>query len=117
MSDAILGASSSRWGAALLGFKVGGELGRILRVAEACALCVGAWGLWNLRAWARVAAMGYLALVILSFLFLGVGGGRDRAAWTMLWQITIVPFATFCYMFLHGGRRYFKTASPTPILR
>jgi hypothetical protein len=51
--------------------------------------------------------MAYLGALILSFLFLGVGEASDRAAWTLVWQITIVPFATFCYMFLHNGRRYF----------
>lgn len=99
-----------RWGgahAALIGLRFEGPLGRVVRVLESCALCAGAWGLWRLRPWARIAAMGYLALVILSFLFLGVGTGRGRAAWTLLWQVTIVPFATFCYMFLHNGRRHF----------
>lgn len=114
ISSVVVGVSSSGWGAALLGFHVPGDLGRALRVVEACALCVGAWGLWYLRAWARVAAMGYLATVIVSFLFLGVGSDSDRATWTMLWQVTIIPFATFCYMFLHGGRRYFSAESPTP---
>jgi ABC-type Na+ efflux pump permease subunit len=100
--------------AALLGLRFGGSLGRLLRVLEACALCLGAWGLWNLRSWARTAAMVYLAAVILSFLFLGAGSGRDRAAWTLVWQITIVPFATFCYMFLHNGRRHFGREKPAP---
>lgn len=93
--------------AALLGLRFDGDFGRVLRVLESCALSIGAWGLWKLRPWARLAAMGYLAAVILSFLFLGVGAGHDRATRTLLWQITVVPFATFCYMFLHNGARYF----------
>ena len=112
MLSAIAGAPSGGFRGALLGLRFGGELGRVIRVVEACALCVGAWGLWNLRPWARVVAMGYLALLILSFLFFGVGAGSDRATWTLVWQITIVPFATFCYMFLHNGRRYFGAESP-----
>lgn len=85
------------------------RLGAAGGLLESVALCVGAWGLWTLRPWARVAAMAYLAAVILSFLFWGVGVGSDRAAWTLVWQLTVVPFATFCYMFLHNGRRYFGT--------
>ena len=107
MVDVIAGTPSDGFHAALLGPRVGGDFGRVVRAVESCALGVGAWGLWKLRPWARVAAMAYLAAVILSFLFLGVGVGSDRATWTLLWQITIVPFATFCYMFLHNGGRYF----------
>jgi hypothetical protein len=107
MLGAVAGTPVAGAHAALLGLRFDGDFGRALRVLESCALCLGAWGLWNLRPWARLAAMGYLAAVILSFLFLGVGTGRDRATWTLLWQITVVPFATFCYMFLHNGARYF----------
>jgi hypothetical protein len=83
MLSAVAGAPSGGFRGALLGLRFEGELGR-----------------------------GYLALLILSFLFFGVGAGSDRATWTLVWQITIVPFATFCYMFLHNGRRYFGAQSP-----
>jgi hypothetical protein len=113
--DAIAGDPAAGSRAALLALRLGGgEFGRVVSITEACALCVGAWGLWNLRSWARIAAMAYLAAVILSFLFLGVGSGSDRATWTLVWQITVVPFATFCYMFLHNGRRYFTATEPAP---
>lgn len=102
---------------ALVGRRFGGDLARLLPVVESLALCAGAWGLWNLRPWARVAAMAYLAAVILSFLFLGVGTGHDRPAWSLLWQVTIVPFATFCYMFLYNGRRHFGADARGPQLR
>jgi len=103
--------------AAALGRRFGGDFGRLLGVVESSALCAGAWGLWRLRPWARVTAMAYLAAVVLSFLFFGVGTGRDRATWSLLWQVTIVPFATFCYMFLHNGRRYFGAQEGAPKLR
>jgi len=103
--------------ATLLGRHFGGDSARLLPVAESFALCAGAWGLWKLRPWARIAAMVYLAGVILCFLFLGVGTGRDRAAWSLLWQVTIVPFATFCYMFLYNGRRHCGVDKEAPQLR
>lgn len=112
MWSAIAGETPAHGPTAQLGLlRFGGDAGRVLRAAESIALCAGAWGLWTLRPWARLAAMGYLAAVILSYLFLGVGAGRDRAAWTLVWQVSIVPFATFCYMFLHNGRRYFAAAN------
>ena len=114
MLDAISGAPSAAFRGALLGLRVGGELGRVVRIVEGCALCIGAWGLWKLRRWARGAAMAYLGAMILSFLFLGVGTDSDRATWTLVWQITIVPFATFSYMFLHNGRRHFEAGTPAP---
>jgi hypothetical protein len=111
--DVIVGDPAARSHAALLGLRFGGNAGRLVRAIEACALGIGAWGLWHLRPWARVGAMSYLAAVILSFLFLGVGTGSDRAAWTLVWQISVVPFATFCYMFLYNGRRYFGAGDDT----
>lgn len=113
MLGALAGAPVAGAHAALLGLRFEGDFGRALCILEASALGVGAWGLWNLRPWARLAAMGYLAAVVLSFLFLGVGTGRERATWTLLWQITVVPFATFCYMFLHNGGRYFAARQET----
>jgi hypothetical protein len=96
----------------LLGFEIPTSLamaiGWILAVAEPGAYLATAVGLWRLRPWARVVAMAYLAWVIVSFLFFGVAAtdGR-RATAVMLWQISVVPFATFCFMFLYNGARYF----------
>jgi hypothetical protein len=117
MLDVVAGDPAARSHAALLGLRFSGDAGRLVRAVEACVLCVGAWGLWHLRPWARVGAMSYLAAVILSFLFLGVGTGSDRAAWTLLWQVSVVPFATFGYMFLHNGGRYFGAGNGAASVR
>ena len=92
----------------LLGFEIPTPFAWILAVAEPAAYIATALGLWRLRPWARVVAMAYLAYVIVSFLFFGVAAtdGR-RATAVMLWQISVVPFATFCFMFLYNGARYF----------
>lgn len=92
----------------LLGFEIPTPLAWILAVAEPAAYIATAVGLWRLRPWARAVTMAYLAYVIVSFLFFGVAAtdGR-RATAVMLWQISVVPFATFCFMFLYNGARYF----------
>jgi hypothetical protein len=92
----------------LLGIDVPAPIAWILAIAEPGAYLATAVGLWRLRPWARVVTMGYLAFVIVDFLFFGVAAtdGR-RATAVMLWQISVVPFATFCFMFLYDGARYF----------
>jgi hypothetical protein len=78
---------------------------------EIALLLTGVWGLWRLRPWARIGAMSYLAAVILSFLFFGVASSEgSRAAWTLVWQVSMVPFATFCFMFLYNDRRRFEAS-------
>jgi hypothetical protein len=82
---------------------------------EAVALTLGSVGLWRRRLWARTATMAYLAAVIVSFLFFGVASSdQSRAVWTLAWQVSMVPFATFCFMFLYNGRRYFVVEPPGP---
>jgi hypothetical protein len=92
----------------LLGIDIPTSLAWILAIAEPGAYIATAVGLWRLRPWARVVTMAYLAFVIVSFLFFGVAAtdGR-RATAVMLWQVSVVPFATFCFMFLYDGARYF----------
>ena len=93
----------------------GGLAPASLIVFEAAAYLVVAVGLWRLRRWARAVTMAYLALVIAHFLFFGVStsdGGRATAV--MLWQLTAIPFATFGFMFLYNGARYFgRDHAPT----
>ena len=98
----------------VFGHDLGGPTAAMLIVLESTAYLVTAVGLWQLRRWARVVAMAYLALVIVSFLFFGVSAGDGRRATAvMLWQLTVVPFATFCFMFLYNGARYFgRDAAP-----
>ena len=92
----------------LLGIDIPASLAWILAIVEPGAYIATAVGLWRLRPWARVVTMAYLAFVIASFLFFGVAAtdGR-RATAVMLWQVSVVPFATFCFMFLYDGGRYF----------
>ncbi len=92
----------------LLGIDIPAPLAWTLAIAEPAAYFATAAGLWMLRPWARVVTMAYLAFVIVSFLFFGVAAtdGR-RATAVMLWQVSVVPFATFCFMFLYDGARYF----------
>jgi hypothetical protein len=92
----------------LLGLEIPTPLAWTLAVSEPAAYIATAVGLWRLRSWARVVAMAYLAYVIVSFLFFGVAATDGRKATAMmLWQISVVPFATFCFMFLYNGARYF----------
>ena len=107
---AALGADVYRRG--FLGIAIEGRLARTITVLEPVAYLVTALGLWRLRPWARWAAMAYLALVVTTFLFVGVAAGEGkRATAVLLWQVSVVPFATFCFMFLYNGRRYFTPAS------
>lgn len=97
----------------LFGVELSGEVARAAATAEIGLLALGAWGLWNLRSWARSGAMLYLAAVCVRFLFFGVeAGGRSQAVWTLLWQVSMVPFATFGFMFLYNGGRYFSHREP-----
>jgi hypothetical protein len=92
----------------LFGFEMPTPLAWILAIAEPAAYVATGIGLWRLRPWARFVAMAYLAYVIVSFLFFGVAATDGRKATAMmLWQISVVPFATFCFMFLYNGARYF----------
>jgi hypothetical protein len=105
-----LGADVYRRG--LLGTVIEGTAARAVTLLEPVAYLATAVGLWRLRPWARHAAMAYLALVVVAFLFVGVAAGEDkRATAVLLWQVSVVPFATFCFMFLYNGRRYFSSGS------
>lgn len=102
-------------GRELFGITLTGVAASVLTACEIVALTIGAVGLWHLRRWARAAAMTYLAAVIVSFLLFGVAAGEgSRAAWTLAWQVSMVPFATFCFMFLYNGRRYFEPSRTKP---
>ena len=74
------------------------------------ALCgiVGS-GLWRLKPWSRWAAMAYLGFVLVSFLLGGVKAYRgERVVAVMAWQMLVLPFVTFCFMYLQSGKRYFR---------
>lgn len=74
------------------------------------ALCaIVGHGLWRLKAWSRIAAMAYLAFVLVSFLLVGVKAYRGgRVVAVMMWQMFVLPFVTFCFMYLYGGKRSFR---------
>ena len=77
-----------------------------LRASEAAAVALlalrlgayaaGLCGLWLARAWARLAAMGYLGAELAAFLLFGAGDWRGFFGLHML----LVPYATFCLMYL-----------------
>ena len=91
-----------------LGYEFRGEAARIAAVPHVVVYVLGAWGLWQLRPWARKAAMVYFAYVILSFLIWGVRGyGSEGVLYVMAWQIFVLPLVTFCLMYLYRGERYF----------
>jgi hypothetical protein len=109
--DVLRGAEALR---EIFGTALQGDAARLVAVLEAITLAVGAYGLWRLRPWARIGAMVYLAAVVVSFLFFGAPGDTDqRAVRTLFWQVSMVPFATFCFMFLYNGERHFA-ARPRP---
>ena len=96
----------------LFGAAVDGTAARAVTVIEPLVYIAVAAGLWRMRSWARTLAMAYFALVIASFLFFGVSASDGkRATAVLLWQISVVPFATFCFMFLYNGGHYFADAS------
>ena len=107
---AALGTEVYRRG--FFGAPLEGAVARAVTLVEPAAFLVTARGLWRLRAWARTVAMAYLALVVTAFLFVGVAAAESkRATAVLLWQVSVVPFATFGFMFLYNGRRYFAPAS------
>jgi hypothetical protein len=66
-------------------------------------------GLWRLRRWARMLAMGYLGFLLASFLLWGLGGvGAREAVSVLVFQVCGLPFLTFSFMYLYGGGRYFS---------
>ena len=89
----------------LAGGHLHGTAARVAAAADAFVCVVLAAGLWQLRAWARLAAMGYLGVLLASFLFFGAGD--DRLSRVMGWQVAVLPFATFCLMYLYNGARHF----------
>jgi len=92
-----------------LGFVLHGQPARLAAVAHVAVCLVGAWGLWRLRSWARIAAMGYLAYVLASFILWGVRGMHgDGVMVVMAWQMSVLPFATFCFMYLQRGAEHFR---------
>ncbi|HYB99985.1 MAG TPA: hypothetical protein VEC57_12710 [Candidatus Limnocylindrales bacterium] len=71
---------------------------------------VGAWGLWQLRPWGRMAGMIYLGALLASMLFLWrpAGYGASSAGTALLWQISMIPLCTFCLMYLYRGHKDFE---------
>ncbi len=94
------------------GYQFYGEAARVAAVPHVVLYLAGAWGLWQLRPWARIGAMAYLAYMLASFVIWGV---RDHASegvrYVMVWHIFVVPFVTFCFMYLQRGGRYFGQRS------
>jgi hypothetical protein len=90
------------------GYQFYGKSARLAAIPHVVLYLVGAWGLWQLRSWARMGAMAYLAYMLVSFVIWGV---RDHASegvrYVMAWQIFIVPFVTFCFMYLQRGAKHF----------
>ena len=79
-----------------------------LLVHAACQSTI-ALGLWRLRHWARMLAMGYLGFLLASFLLWGLGGvGSREAVSVLVFQVCGLPFLTFSFMYLYGGGRYFS---------
>ena len=91
------------------GRTVYGPAARGASLVNALVCSIGAWGLWRLKSWSRNLAMGYLAFVLVSFLLWGVQAGAEhRLAYTMGWQMFVLPFVVFCLMYLYNGEKYFE---------
>lgn len=92
----------------LLGMQLeAGRAGIAIGVQGVVQILIGR-GLWLLRPWARLAGMAYLGFLLASFLLWGLGGGHGREpGYVLVWQICVLPFLTFSFMYLYSGRRYF----------
>ncbi|HYC56172.1 MAG TPA: hypothetical protein VEL28_14655 [Candidatus Binatia bacterium] len=92
-----------------LGIEVSGAAAAALAAVRMLVHGAGAWGLWRLRAWARMGGMIYLGALLASMLFLwrpsGYGAGSAAAA--LLLQVSMIPLCTFCLMYLYRGARDF----------
>jgi hypothetical protein len=88
-------------------FAVGG-ISRAAALVHASVCSMGAWGLWHLRPWARLLAMGYLGALIASFLVWGLRGGDEDLAAMMAWQMLVLPLLTFGFMYLQRGAQHFR---------
>lgn len=101
--------------ASALGVRLVGRPAQVVVLAHAAVQIAVGCGLWVLRPWARLAAMGYLGYLLASFLLWGLGGGHGRDAWYMLaWQLCVLPFLTFSFMYLYRGGRYFGPRRSRP---
>ncbi|MEE8311135.1 MAG: hypothetical protein V3R77_02680 [Candidatus Binatia bacterium] len=92
----------------LLGIQLVGSVAGIVIGAHVGVQILVGCGLWLLRPWARLAGMGYLGFLLASFLLWGLGDGHGREpGYVLAWQLCVLPFLTFSFMFLYGGGRYF----------
>jgi hypothetical protein len=92
----------------VLGVWLHGGAARLASLVHAGTCAVAAYGLWRMRPWARLLAMGVLGYLIATFLIWGVRGGRADVGTVMLWQMLVLPFLTFGFMYLQRGARYFR---------
>jgi hypothetical protein len=99
------GPAERAWaGRAVYGLAARGVAG-----VNALVCLLGAWGLWRLKSWSRSLAMAYLAFVLISFLLWGVNASAEnKLAYTMGWQMFVLPFVVFCLMYLYNGEKYFE---------
>lgn len=95
-----IGAYRQSW----LFFEARGVDGLWLLAARVVLYVVGAWGLWQGRAWGRLLAMAYLAAELAAFVLLGAGDWRYFFGLHML----MVPLATFGFMYLQRGADDFR---------
>jgi hypothetical protein len=85
-----------------------GPAARGAALVNALVCSLGAWGLWRLKSWSRNLAMVYLAFVLISFLLWGVQADAEHElAYTMGWQMFVLPVVVFCLMYLYNGEKYF----------
>ena len=92
-----------------LGAMLTGPVAVLALLVHAAFQSTIAVGLWHLRRWARMLAMGYLGFLLASFLLWGLGGvGAREAVSVLVFQVCGLPFLTFSFMYLYGGGRYFS---------
>ncbi len=92
LSDVGIDDFQHRW----LGLGMNGSAGAAMLAVRACVYLIGLCGLWMGRAWARLAGMGYLGAELAAFLLFGAVDWRGFFSL----HILLVPYATFCLMYL-----------------
>lgn len=101
-------SSGAAYGHVLFGMELSGTPALVVGLIDIGIYMVGAFGLWTLKPWARLAAMAYLLYLLASFVIWGVrDAGGQGVVVVMAWQMFVLPFITFSLMYLQQGASHF----------
>ncbi len=96
----VAGADQHRY---LLSYPLSGGSAYAVSVLKLAIYVCGGIGLWGMRKWARLLAMGYLAYELAAYVLAGTGGLTALIGV----QLLFLPYATFCFMYLQRNAKAF----------